>query len=177
MELSVIVPVYNEELTIPEFLHRVRPILQGCVKDFEIIFCVDPSSDRTQEVILSERKADAAIKLLQFSRRIGQHMAILGGPQYARGDAVVVIDVDLQDPPELITEMVTKWKDGYDVVISQRRTRVGEPWVKKMVALVGHRLINRIAEVARAPEHRRLPVDESARGGHSQPSKGMPRFL
>jgi len=146
MELSVIVPVYNEELTIPEFLHRLRPILQGCVQHFEIIFCVDPSPDRTQEVILKEREKDSSIKLLQFSRRIGQHMAILGGLTYAKGDAVVVIDVDLQDPPELITEMVAKWKEGYDVVISQRRSRVGEPWLKKLVAMVGHRLINRIAD-------------------------------
>jgi len=147
MELSVVVPVYREELTIPEFLRRVRPILRGCVKDFEIIFCVDPSPDRTQEVILQERETDPSIKLVQFSRRFGQHMAILGGLMYARGDAVVAMDVDLQDPPELITEMVAKWRDGYDVVISQRRSRVGEPWIKKMVALIGHRLINSIAEV------------------------------
>jgi len=147
MELSIIVPVYREELTISEFLQRVRPILQKCVKDYEIIFCVDPSPDRTQEVILKERESDPAIKMLAFSRRFGQHMAILGGLMYARGDAVIPIDVDLQDPPELITEMVQKWKEGYDVVISQRRSRTGEPWIKKMVAVIGHRVINKVAEV------------------------------
>ncbi len=147
MELSVIVPVYKEERNVPEFLRRVRPILQGCVRDFEIIFCLDPSPDRTQEVILEARKSDPSIKLLAFSRRFGQPMATLGGLQYARGAAVIVMDVDLQDPPELITEMVAKWKEGYDVVLAQRRNRVGEPWLKKVVSELGYRVINKIANV------------------------------
>jgi glycosyltransferase involved in cell wall biosynthesis len=151
MELSVIVPVYKEERNVPEFLRRVRPILQGCVKDFEIIFCLDPSPDKTQEVILQEREKDPAIKLLSFSRRFGQPMATLGGLSYARGDAVIVMDVDLQDPPELITEMVAQWKAGYDVVVAQRRTRTGEPLVKRILANVGYRVINKIANVEIPP--------------------------
>src|ERR1700727_2433408 len=114
MELTVIVPVCKEERNLPEFLRRGRPILQACSSDFEIFFCLDPSPDRTQEGILHERKNDPSIKLLAFSRRFGQPMATLGGLQYCRGDAAIVIDVDLQDPPELITEMVAKWKEGYD---------------------------------------------------------------
>jgi glycosyltransferase involved in cell wall biosynthesis len=151
MELYVIVPVYKEERNVPEFLRRVRPILQGCVKDFEIIFCLDPSPDKTQEVILQEREKDPAIKLLSFSRRFGQPMATLGGLSYARGDAVIVMDVDLQDPPELITEMVAQWKAGYDVVVAQRRTRTGEPLVKRILANVGYRVINKIANVEIPP--------------------------
>ncbi|MCE0498034.1 MAG: glycosyltransferase family 2 protein [Methylacidiphilales bacterium] len=151
MELSVIVPVYKEEATVPEFLRRVRPILQKSVGDFEIIFCLDPSPDRTQEIILEARKSDPSIKLLAFSRRFGQPMATLGGLQYCRGDAAVVIDVDLQDPPELITEMVAKWKEGYDVVMAQRRTRTGEPWVKRLMATMGYRVINKIANVEIPP--------------------------
>jgi dolichol-phosphate mannosyltransferase len=147
MELSVIVPVYKEEGNVPEFLRRIRPILQGCVKDYEIIFCLDPSPDRTQDVILEERKSDPSIKLLAFSRRFGQPMATLGGLQYCKGDAAIVLDVDMQDPPELIAEMVAKWKDGYDVVIPQRRTRTGEPWIKRTMASVGYRVINKIANV------------------------------
>jgi dolichol-phosphate mannosyltransferase len=151
MELSVIVPVYKEEGNVPEFLRRVRPILQACVRDFEIIFCLDPSPDRTQEVILQARQNDPSIKLLAFSRRFGQPMATLGGLQYCRGEAAVVMDVDLQDPPELITEMVAKWKEGYDVVMAQRRTRTGEPWPKRLMAAVGYRVINKIASVEIPP--------------------------
>lgn len=151
MELSVIVPVYREERNVPEFLRRIRPILQGCVRDFEIIFCLDPSPDKTQEVILKERDLDPAIKLLSFSRRFGQPMATLAGLSYARGDAVVVMDVDLQDPPELVVEMVSLWKNGYDVVVAQRRTRTGEPWIKRLVAALGYRVINKIASVEIPP--------------------------
>jgi dolichol-phosphate mannosyltransferase len=151
MELSVIVPVYKEERNVPEFLRRVRPILQACVRDFEIIFCLDPSPDRTQEVILEARQADPSIKLLAFSRRFGQPMATLGGLQYCRGEAAIVMDVDLQDPPELITEMVAKWNEGYDVVMAQRRTRTGEPWIKRLMAHVGYKVINKIASVEIPP--------------------------
>jgi glycosyltransferase involved in cell wall biosynthesis len=147
MELSIIVPVYNEERNVPEFLRRVQPILQSCVRDYEIIFCLDPSTDRTQEIILEERKTDPSIKLLAFSRRFGQPMASLGGLQYSKGDAAIVMDVDLQDPPEIIPEMVAKWKAGFDVVLAQRRHRTGEPWIKNVVAAVGYHVINKIANV------------------------------
>jgi len=147
MELSVIVPVYNEEQSIPEFLRQIRPILKECVKDYEIIFSIDPSSDRTLEVIMEERKIDPAIKLVQFSRRFGQHMSILGGMHYSRGDAIVVIDVDLQDPLDLIPQMVAKWRDGYDVVLTQRRRRAGESWPRRMIWRLGYYLVNKIAEV------------------------------
>jgi polyisoprenyl-phosphate glycosyltransferase len=151
MLLSLVVPVYKEEKNIPEFLRRLRPILAGITEDYEIIFSLDPSPDRTEEVILEERARDARIKLLRFSRRFGQPMATLAGLQYSRGDAVIVMDVDLQDPPELVQTMVAKWREGYDVVLPQRRERTGEPWLKKLVATTGYKVINKIADVRIPP--------------------------
>jgi polyisoprenyl-phosphate glycosyltransferase len=151
MLLSLVVPVYREEKNIPEYLRRVRPILSGVTEDYEIIFALDPSPDRTEAVILEARAADPRIKLLEFSRRFGQPMATLAGMQYSRGDAVIVMDVDLQDPPELIADMVARWREGFDVVLPQRRQRTGEPWLKKFVSAVGYKVINRIAEVRIPP--------------------------
>ncbi len=151
MLLSIVVPVFREEKNIPEFLRRIRPILGEITQDYEIIFSMDPSPDRTEEVVLAERAQDDRIKLLKFSRRFGQPMATLAGMEYSRGDAVIVMDVDLQDPPELIHEMIKKWREGYDVVLPQRRARTGEPWLKKLVASSGYKVINKIADVKIQP--------------------------
>jgi glycosyltransferase involved in cell wall biosynthesis len=151
MHLSIVVPVFREEKNIPEFLHRIQPILASITEDYEIIFSLDPSPDRTEDVILEHRANDPRIKLLKFSRRFGQPMATLAGLQYSSGDAVIVMDVDLQDPPELVTEMVAKWREGYDVVLPQRRRRTGEPFIKKLVSEVGYRVINKIADVRIPP--------------------------
>jgi dolichol-phosphate mannosyltransferase len=151
MLLSLVVPVYKEEKNIPEFLRRLRPILAGVTEDYEIIFSLDPSPDRTEDVILEHRAADQRIKLLKFSRRFGQPMATLAGLQYSRGDAVIVMDVDLQDPPELVQTMLAKWREGFDVVLPQRRERTGEPWLKKLVAGTGYKVINKIADVRIPP--------------------------
>ena len=151
MLLSIVVPVFREEKNIPEFLRRIRPILGEITPDYEIIFSMDPSPDRTEEVVLAERAQDDRIKLLKFSRRFGQPMATLAGMDYSRGDAVIVMDVDLQDPPELIHEMIKKWREGYDVVLPQRRARTGEPWLKKLVASSGYKVINKIADVKIPP--------------------------
>ncbi len=151
MLLSIVVPVYKEEKNIPEYLRRIRPILSGITEDYELIFALDPSPDRTEDVILEQRAADSRIKLLKFSRRFGQPMATLAGLQYSSGDAAIVMDVDLQDPPELINDMVAKWREGYDVVLPQRRQRTGEPWIKKLVAGTGYKVINKIADVRIPP--------------------------
>ncbi len=170
MDLSIVVPVYKEEANIPEFVRRISPILQSLTADYEIIFAMDPSPDRTEEVVLEQRQADPRVKLLKFSRRFGQPMASLAGMQYSRGDAVVVIDVDLQDPPELIVEMWQKWKlEGYDVVMAQRRTREGETLLKRAVSFLGYKLINRISDVNIPPNTgdfrlmSRRVIDEVAR--------------
>jgi polyisoprenyl-phosphate glycosyltransferase len=149
--LSIIVPVYREEKNIPEYLRHIRPILEAITADYEIIFALDPSPDRTEEVILEARANDQRIKLLKFSRRFGQPMATLAGMQYSTGEAVIVMDVDLQDPPELVQAMVGKWREGYEVVLPQRRQRTGEPWLKKLVSAVGYRVINKIADVQIPP--------------------------
>ena len=150
-QLSIIVPVYREEKNIPEYLRHIRPILEAVTADYEIIFALDPSPDRTEEIILEARALDQRIKLLKFSRRFGQPMATLAGMQYSTGAAVIVMDVDLQDPPELVGTMVAKWREGYDVVLPQRRHRTGEPWVKKLVSAVGYKVINKIADVQIPP--------------------------
>lgn len=151
MQLSIVIPVYKEEKNVPEFLTRIRPLLEAITSDYEIIFALDPSPDRTEDVILEARALDSRIKLLKFSRRFGQPMATLAGMQYSTGAAVIVMDVDLQDPPELVAEMVAKWREGYDVVLPQRRARTGEPWIKKLVASAGYKIINKIADVKIPP--------------------------
>ena len=149
--LSIVVPVYREEKIFPECLRPIRPVLAARTEDYEIIFSLDPSPDQTEEVILAARALDDRIKLLKFSRRFGQPMATLAGLEYSRGEAVIAIDVDLQDPPELIGEMVAKWREGFDVVLPQRRARTGEPWIKKLVARTGYDVINKIADVRIPP--------------------------
>ena len=145
IELSIVVPVFREQDNVPLFLRRVVPILEGLTRSFEIIFALDPSPDQTEAVILDARKADSRVKLLKFSRRVGQPMATLGGLQYSRGNAVIVMDVDLQDPPEVLPDMVTRWREGWDVVMAQRRSRDGDTLAKRLVNRVGYAIINRIA--------------------------------
>jgi polyisoprenyl-phosphate glycosyltransferase len=147
MDLSIVVPVYREEKNVPEFLRQMTPILEGLSLDYEIIFCLDPSPDQTEQMILDERGRNPRVKLLTFSRRFGQPMATLAGLQYSRGGAAIVMDVDLQDPPELVRDMVAKWREGYDIVLAQRRTRQGEPLIRRIVARTGYWVIRRIAEV------------------------------
>jgi dolichol-phosphate mannosyltransferase len=146
---SVIIPVYNEEENLKPLIDRLGKTLQsipGC--RHEIIFAMDPSSDRTEDVILSLRASHPGIKLLRFSRRFGQPAATLAGLRYSRGDICVVIDADLQDPPEVISRLIEKWQTtDVDVVYAQRRTRQGETFLKRFIAYLGYWVINRIAEV------------------------------
>lgn len=146
-ELSLVVPVYNEEENLPEFFNRTIPIVASVTPAYEIIFVLDPCRDRTEEILRQRAAESDRIKLIKFSRRFGQAMAILAGCQYSRGDAVIVMDVDLQDPPELIPEMWREYRTGFDVVMLQRRARAGETWLRKTLASLGYTLINRIAEV------------------------------
>lgn len=145
--LSIVVPVYKEERNIPEFVTQVASVMERVTDDYEIIFTLDPSPDRSEEAILRARESNSRIKMLKFSRRFGQPMATLAGLQYSCGEAVIVMDVDLQDPPELIPELIAKWREGYDVVCAQRRSRAGETFAKKLVAWLAYRAIRGLSEV------------------------------
>ena len=150
--LSVVIPAYNEEATAGPAYERLKAVLDSLsLDDWEIIFSVDPSTDRTEEVILGLRQRDPRVKMLRFSRRFGQPAATLAGMAAASGDAAVVIDCDLQDPPELVADMVRLWREGFDVVYAQRRTREGETLPKRIVAAVGYKVIKRVAEVEIPP--------------------------
>jgi glycosyltransferase involved in cell wall biosynthesis len=149
--LTVVIPAYNEEANIERAYDRVSKVLAEVGLDWELIFSVDPSRDRTEDLILELRERDPRVKMLRFSRRFGQPMATLAGMEASTGDAVVVMDCDLQDPPEVIPDLVAGWRQGYDVVYAQRRTRAGETLPKRIVAALGYRLIARIAEVEIPP--------------------------
>lgn len=144
--ISLVVPVYKEEASIRPFLARVEPILES-IGAYEIIFCLDPSPDRTEEVIEEEIKRNSRIGLIVMTRRFGQPSATMAGLLQCSGESCVVIDVDLQDPPEIIPEMVKKWQEGFDVVYATRRSRQGETLVKLMVSAFGYWVINRLSDV------------------------------
>ncbi|MGE3681508.1 MAG: glycosyltransferase family 2 protein [Bdellovibrionales bacterium] len=147
MQISIVVPVYKEGRNIQEFLRRMIPLLEQTAHDFEIIFAMDPSPDDTEEVLIRAHQADPRVRFLKFSKRVGQPMATLAGMEHSSGDAVIVMDVDLQDPPELIPQMIAKWKEGYDVVYAQRTNRKGETLMKRFVSWLGYMVINQVADV------------------------------
>jgi dolichol-phosphate mannosyltransferase len=145
--ISIVVPVYKEENNIAPFLLRMETVLNGLGMPYEIIFCLDPSPDGTRTVIEENIERNNGIKLIEFSRRFGQPAATMAGIRKCRGDICVIIDVDLQDPPELIPQMVAKWREGYNVVYAKRRSREGETIIKKAVAYTGYKVINTLADV------------------------------
>lgn len=145
--LSIVVPVYKEEANIRPFLERTEKVLKDLQITYEIIFSLDPSPDKTEAVILEESTRNTRIKLMTFSRRFGQPAATMAGILNCQGGACVVIDVDLQDQPELIKPMYEKLMSGYDVVYAKRRSRKGETLMKRMISHVGYSLINRLSDV------------------------------
>jgi dolichol-phosphate mannosyltransferase len=149
--LSVVIPARDEEENIVPIYSRLAAVLDTIDEEWEIIFSVDPSTDLTEEVVGELCGQDKRVRMLRFSRRFGQPMAILAGMEASSGDAVVVIDCDMQDPPELIPELVRRWREGFDVVYAQRRSRDGETLFKRMVAALGYRALSRIAEVEIPP--------------------------
>ena len=146
--ISVVVPVYKEEANIRPFLERIEPVLAKISERYEILFCLDPSPDRTADVIEAEIARDRRIRLVVFSRRFGQPAATMAGIALSKGAATIVIDVDLQDPPELIVEMHAKMAEGFDVVYAKRRSRAGETFAKRLISWVGYGVINRLSDVA-----------------------------
>ena len=147
-KLSIVIPVYNEERNIIPLISRLNKIIGELKCSYEIIFVMDPCKDMTENVILKLRKEDKNIKLIKMSRRFGQPTCTLAGIHYCTGDICIPIDADLQDPPELIKDMIEKWKEGYQVVYAQRVSREGETLIKKIVAFLGYAVINKISDIS-----------------------------
>lgn len=147
-DISIVVPVYKEEDNIQPFLQRMEAVLKKLTLHYEIIFCLDPSPDKTEEVINKEIIRNDRVKLLMFSRRFGQPTATMAGIHYAKGSYCLVIDVDLQDPPELLEEMYVKAQEGYDVVLARRRSREGETLFKRFISYIGYKVINKCSDVS-----------------------------
>ena len=152
IEISVVVPVRDENENIKPFLQRTENVLNTIGKSYEIIFALDPSSDNTEKVILDEIKRNKNIKLLVFSRQFGQPAATIAGILNCKGSYCVIIDVDLQDPPEIIEQLYKKIVSGYEVVYAKRKNRKGETIFKKIISSFGYFLINKLSDV-------RIPKD------------------
>jgi len=144
---SIVVPIYNEKDNIPELYRRVSEVMKQTRKRWELVLVDDGSTDGSTDMILELAKKDKNVRPVIFARNFGHQIAITAGWDYARGDAVVIIDADLQDPPELILEMAEKWNEGYEVVYAVRAEREGESWFKLWTASLFYRIIFRITDV------------------------------
>ena len=147
VKYSIVVPVYNEEEVIHETYRRLTEVMHSTKEAYELLFVNDGSRDRTAEIIKEYSEQDPAVVLLDFARNFGHQIAITAGMDYARGEAVVVIDADLQDPPELILEMIEKWKQGFDVVYAKRTKRKGETYFKKQTAAMFYRFLRAMTDI------------------------------
>lgn len=145
--ISLVIPIWNEELVIPELYRRVLQIMENIGESWEMICVNDGSSDRSLEVLLALRDQDPRVKVLDFSRNFGHQIAITAGSDFAEGDAVIVMDADLQDPPEVMQRMVQKWREGYEVVYAVRTVRQGETKFKLWTARLFYRLLKQITDV------------------------------
>ena len=149
---SIIAPIYNEIDNLPELYRRVKEVMDSSGEPWELILVDDGSTDGSTERIRELAQMDKIVRPVIFARNFGHQVAITAGWDYARGDAVVIIDADLQDPPEVILELAKKWKEGYEVVYAVRGEREGESWFKKFTAAMFYRLIYSITDV-------KIPVD------------------
>ena len=149
---SVVGPVYDEVETLRDFYDRVQAAMDAIGEPWELVLVDDGSTDGSSDVIRDLAFEDIRVRPVLFSRNFGHQIAVTAGMDYSRGQAVVIIDTDLQDPPELISELAEKWREGYEVVYAVRTEREGEGWFKRATAAVFYRVINRITEVD-------IPVD------------------
>jgi len=150
--ISIIVPAYNEEAVIPEFYRRVRKAIEQLPYDFRLIFVDDGSTDNTEEIISQLHFEDESVELITLSRNFGKEIAVTAGLDHAKGDAVIIIDADLQDPPELIGSLIEKWCSGYDVVYARRLSRDGETFVKKLTARLFYKVVGLVSHVQIPPD-------------------------
>jgi polyisoprenyl-phosphate glycosyltransferase len=149
---SIVAPIYNELDNIPELYRRIKEVMDSTGETWELILVDDGSTDGSTEAICELARGDKRVRPVIFARNFGHQIAITAGWDYARGAAVVIIDADLQDPPELIFEMAKKWKEGYEVVYAVRAEREGESWFKLWTASLFYRIIYRITDV-------KIPLD------------------
>jgi glycosyltransferase involved in cell wall biosynthesis len=149
---SIIAPIYNEIENLPELYRRTCKVMESSGKPWELILVDDGSTDGSTEKIRELAKADKHVRPVIFARNFGHQVAITAGWDYARGEAVVIIDADLQDPPEVILQLAAKWQEGYEVVYAVRAEREGETWFKKFTAAMFYRIIHWITDV-------KIPVD------------------
>ncbi|OQY47463.1 MAG: glycosyltransferase [Anaerolineaceae bacterium 4572_78] len=146
-QYSVIAPVYNEEETLPEFYRQIKETMDSTNESWEIILINDGSRDRSWEIMQELRKNDPRVKILSFAKNFGHQPAVTAGLDFTMGNAVVMIDSDLQDPPSVILDMIVKWKEGYDLVYGVRSERKGETWFKEVTAKLFYRIIFHITDV------------------------------
>jgi len=151
-ELSIIIPIYNEEGNIQILHDRLCKVIEGITSSFELVFVNDGSKDKSITLIKSLAAQDKRVRYLDFSRNFGHQIAVSAGLDHAKGNSVVIIDADLQDPPELIAEMYTKMKEGYQVVYAKRRQRQGETFLKTFTAKMFYRILKKITSI-------NIPVD------------------
>ena len=149
---SIIAPIYNEIDNLPELYRRVKEVMDSSGEPWELVLVDDGSTDGSTERIRELAQKDKVVRPVIFARNFGHQVAITAGWDYARGDAIVIIDADLQDPPEVILELAKKWKEGYEVVYAVRGEREGESWFKKFTAAMFYRIIYSITDV-------KIPVD------------------
>jgi dolichol-phosphate mannosyltransferase len=144
---SLIIPIYNEEETIPELYRRVSDVMDSLDDSVELILINDGSRDRSLNLMRQLQERDARVCYISFARNFGHQAAVTAGLNFARGQVIVVLDADLQDPPELIPKMIESWQAGYHVVYAQRTKRKKESWFKRLTAYVFYRLLRRLADV------------------------------
>ncbi len=148
-KVTILVPAYNEEESLPILYERVSKLMNSMKEqyEFELLFVNDGSKDKTLEIIKELRQKDGRVSYVNFSRNFGKEIAMLAGFDYAKGDCVVIMDADLQDPPELIPEMLKYWEEGYDDVYAQRKSRKGETWLKKWTSKMYYKFLQKITRV------------------------------
>jgi len=143
----VIVPAFNEEPVIEETYKRLKKVMDGIGEPYELIFVNDGSSDRTGEILERIHHTDPHLKAIHFSRNFGHEAATTAGLDHASGQCIIIIDADLQDPPEIIPEMIEKWKQGYEIVYGKRKQRKGESTLKKTTSALFYRFLQRMTEI------------------------------
>jgi glycosyltransferase involved in cell wall biosynthesis len=144
---SIVAPAYNESATLPEFHRRIFETMETLNEPWELIVVDDGSQDDTTDILRELSRQDPHLRPVIFARNFGHQLAVTAGLDYSQGEAVIIIDSDLQDPPEVIPEMIMKWKEGYEVVFAVRTEREGESWFKLFTASIFYRLIYRITDV------------------------------